>query len=261
MALPLYRKIAEGIDIPRAMLSITPWHYFMPEYRATRKLHRLLCEVVEEHRRTGAYPLLDRLKAYGPGGEELHDDDLPWMLMFIGWNATTYPGSYGGWTLADILDSKSVRRRIARLRDPEARRSLLVDCFHETVRLWPVGSAVRAIARDLVIEAASGRWRIPAGTVLGVLPWSNFREPAVFEDPETWNPLRYRDMDQFPPLFGRGPFACVATRFNRVLFATALETIFEETQLKPLAEIPQRMCRVHLLYGKSPLPVAVERRS
>ncbi len=256
-ALGLYRDIAEGIDIPRATLAVTPFKYGMPEYKATKKLHRLICDVIAEHDTSGGYPVIDRLRGFGPDGGALHEEDLPWMLMYVGWNATNYPGSYGGWTLADILDHEPIRRRLARMRRPEQRRALLANCFHETVRMWPIASLVRAITKDLVIEAGSGRWRIPAGSVLGVLPWARNRDPEHFEAPDTWNPRRYETMTEFPSLFGRGPFSCVASQFNRTLFSTALEAILTRCEIEPVTPPPDRQCRVHLLYGKEAYPVRV----
>jgi len=260
-ALPLYRDIAEGIDVPRASLAVTPYHYAMPEYQSTRKLRTLLLAVLAEHESTGAYPVIDRLRKHGPDGGPLHDDDLAWMLMYVLWNASNYPGSYGSWTLADVVSHPEIKRKVNRIKNPATRLSLLADCFHETVRLSPVSSLVRALAEDVVITGETGKWRIPAGSVLGVLPWANFRDPEVFDDPLTWDPLRFRKMETFPALFGRGPFSCVATSFNRMLFSHTISAIFDALELEPIDEVPPRMCRVHLLYGKFPYRTSVTPRA
>ncbi|MBC7171433.1 MAG: hypothetical protein H5U40_03355, partial [Polyangiaceae bacterium] len=131
-ARPLLRDIVDGIDIPRAAFNTMPIRVFGKEYRASRRLHRLLVQVREEHERTGAHPIFDRIAAIElRDGRRLPSEDVPWMLMYILWNAVSYPGSYSTWALADIARHPSACAHAASL-EADARRRFYAECFEET---------------------------------------------------------------------------------------------------------------------------------
>lgn len=107
---PLLRAIADGIEVPRATLAITPWRWAMREYHATRRLSRVLREAARE---LPASPLFRSIRDAGTA-----EGDVAWMAMYILWNAVTYPGSYGLWTLMDVVSRPDVHRSAAETDDP-----------------------------------------------------------------------------------------------------------------------------------------------
>jgi hypothetical protein len=247
-AKPLLRDIVDGIDIPRAMVNTTPLHYVSKEYKASQRLHRLLVQVIAEHARTGAYPIIDRVAAIRLGeGQPLPAVDVPWVLMYVLWNALSYPGSYGAWALVDILAHQSVREHAASLPLAERRR-FYADCFDETARLSPVASVIRVVQRDLTIEHENKDITIPAGDFVGTFPYVLCRDPEDFRHPELYDPKRYGRGEKRPPLYGKGAFGCPARSYNKVFASHLFEALFSRVSLELTSTPPERRCRVHLTY-------------
>lgn len=87
----------------------------------------------------------------------------------------------------------------------------------EAMRLYP---AVYAIPRLIVKEDEIGGYTLPVGAVVAVSPWVTHRHPDFWEDPETFDPERFRPEKEkarhryayFP--FGGGPRACIGQYFS-----------------------------------------------
>jgi hypothetical protein len=77
----------------------------LPGWRGEVDLAEALVEVevIEEHARTGAYPMLDRIAATRLGEGPLPAEDVPWMIMNVLWNAVTYTGAYAVWSLMSTI--------------------------------------------------------------------------------------------------------------------------------------------------------------
>lgn len=241
---PALRAIADGIDVPRATLAVTPWKLLMPEFHGTRRLARIL-RAADRHMPES--PLFRAIRKAG-----VHEQDVPWMAMYVLWNAVTYPGSYGVWTLVDIVLRPRVRDAVLNSTD---RTTYLSWCLWETIRLNPVSSLVRALHEPLVYEREDTRYYLPAGTIVGVAPSLLNRDPTVWSEPDSYRPERFRDMaNPRRALFGAGPFGCVATEFSRLLVAGVCEEILGHHSVRLLAGLPRRRCRVHLTYPSGPVP-------
>ncbi|XP_065885838.1 cytochrome P450 4F6-like [Dysidea avara] len=89
-------------------------------------------------------------------------------------------------------------------------------CIKETMRLYPIAPYVAKLSSEDII--ANGQ-RIPKGTWLGVGIHAMQRDPAVWNDPERFDPLRFntensKKMDPFAFLaFSAGPRNCIGQRF------------------------------------------------
>ncbi|GAA1908846.1 cytochrome P450 [Arthrobacter gandavensis] len=128
----------------------------------------------------------------------------------------------------------------ALLENPDQLASLQEDpklyaaAFEESVR-WvaPIGMYPREATRDTVLEGI----RLPKGARIGVVIGAANRDPAVFEDPETYNIHRPRK----PHLgFGGGTHFCAGTWVARTQVAQvampALFDRFPRLRLDPAAE-------------------------
>ncbi|MEU7631235.1 cytochrome P450 [Nocardia sp. NPDC049220] len=240
---PALRAIADGIDIPRATLAVTPWRYAMPEYRGTRRLAGILADAARNMPET---PLFQAIRA-----ANVHDDDVAWMAMYVLWNAVTYPGSYGVWTLVDIVRDRGIYDTVM---DAPDRLTYLGWCLWETIRLNPISSLVRALQAPLTYDSGEQRYHLPAGTVVGVCPAMLNRDPAVWKQPETYVPERFQQIaNPRRALFGAGAFGCVAGEFSRSLIAGVCDEILSNVSLQLTDPVPQRRCRVHLTYPAQPI--------
>ena len=252
--LALLRDIHDGIDIPRATLAVTPFYIFMREYRATRAIEGPLRAVIAAHRQDGRFPVLDQIFTDRQG--PIAPEDEAWMLLYVLWNATIYPGSYGAWTFADALTQSEWHAGVRGL-STAARRRAYERAFLETTRMWPIGSLVRALAEDVTLESGGCPHTLKKGQVVGVFPWGRNHDPARFPDPDQWKPDRWLQDASPHGLFGRGAFGCVAVSFNCRLFGATLDTMFTKFRFTPGSAPPPRRCRVHLTYPDTPWPGAM----
>jgi cytochrome P450 len=182
------------------------------------------------------------------------------MLMYVLFNVTTYPGSYGMWALVDVLSHPDVLA-LARARSGTGRRrAFLEDCLNETIRLHPVGLLARGLAKPLLYESAGRRYFVPAGHVVAALPYAINRNEAEYHDAERYAP-QSRQGERPAALFGRGAFGCVAASFTRTLIGGMLDRLLTEFDLDLCDPVPARLCRVALPYPSRPLRVVARLRA
>jgi cytochrome P450 len=250
----MYRAIVDGVDVTRAALAKTPFHRLMPEYRATRDLYGVLRQIRSRHSSEES-PLLDAVEqARHEFG--LTEADMTWMVMYILWNATAYPGSYAIWTLVDVLERPWLASAV---RVSEQSRELLGRCFLETLRMSPVSALVRYLAQPLDIEVGQTRYRIPAGDYVAVYSAGIANNPDSVKGHENYDPDRFlSESPQHLALFSRGPFGCVASEFSRLIISSSLAEVLDNYRLALTAPPPPRKCRVGLTYPSGPVWSRVE---
>ncbi|MFT4572066.1 MAG: cytochrome P450 [Hyphomicrobiaceae bacterium] len=271
---PLYRNIADGIDITRTTLSVTPLAPFTKEYRSTRKLRHIIDRVINEHRNGKPNDFIAAIERIQIDGAPILEADVGWMLMYVLWNALVYPGSYAFWSLVDVVSHPEVHKRVAEASpartgdiatQPEAnaapsRQEILRDCFVETLRLHPIGSLVRAPMEALEYRDGEKIWHLPPGGYVGVLPYRLMRDPAAFGNPNGYDPLRYSEgREDAPGLFGHGAFGCVAERYSKLLLVAFMDEMLARYDIELAGPLPDRHNRVHLTYPYSELPARLTR--
>jgi len=249
-----YRHIGDGIDIVRTTLSITPYHYVMPEYHSTRKLYRLLRDELPALADSSS-PLIAAIDATRLDGAPLSEADRLWMFMYVLWNATAYPGTYAFWTLIDVLTQPGLLVRVRSIQDRSARIDLLSRCLMEAVRLHSVSSLIRYLDKPYEFEVGGKNYHIPAGQAVGVFPGTlNKDSDRIPGDPHAYDPDRYlRQPAPKTATFGRGPFGCIAQRFSEMVIATAIDELLSRFDIELLDELPVRRERIHQTYPGSPL--------
>lgn len=258
VARPALRRIARGIEIPRIVLGLSPLGRLTPEHRAVKDLYRAIQDLQAAHRRTGAYPILDRIAEIEIDGRRLPAGDVPWILHYILWSAVTYPGTYGFWGFVDILTRPKV---LSALREaaPGERVRLIRHCLTETMRLHPVITLARMTTRPLEVEC-DGRWyRIPANRIVIVTPYAFNSDPERFETPREYNPWRYDEGAPSAHVFGRGAYGCVAQNYVYTLLGAVFSEVLERRTFRSAeATVPSRKCNVHLVYPLQPFHARVD---
>jgi cytochrome P450 len=252
----LSRHIADGVDIPHATLAKTPLRFTLPEYKATRLLATVLQTAVRHHHPADS-PLLLAIDQARLDGARLSGPDAVWMVMYVLWNATTYPGSYGFWTLLDIVSRPELLESIRTTTDPADRRDAIGRCLLETIRLNPVSALARSLSRSLDYEQDGKVYQLAAGSLVGVFPRGINLDSATVDKPDQYRPDRHLTAQPNLSLFGRGAFGCVAQQFTQTLVATALRDILDRSTITLLDPEPQRRCRVHLTYPDSPVRATI----
>lgn len=94
----------------------------------------------------------------------------------------------------------------------------LLRCMKEALRLWPVGPGFQV--RPLADEVLGGRYRITKGQPILILTPQIQRDPAIFPEPETYDPDRFTpELESSRPgwawmPFGSGQRACIGRHFS-----------------------------------------------
>lgn len=111
---------------------------------------------------------------------------------------------------------------------------VLTRVIQETLRLYPpVWIVTRRIQEDVEIDGIAVR----AGTLILVSPFTIHRNPAIWEDPDTFDPDRFlpervasHEKGQYIP-FGMGKRACVGARMAMLELTTLVAALVRSVRL------------------------------
>jgi cytochrome P450 len=185
-------------------------------------------------------------------GEQMSDVQLrdEIMTMFLAGHETT--ANLLAWTFYLLSKNPAVERELAReLRDvlggaparlehaPKLRYTKMV--LNETMRLYP---PAWMIARRAIEEDVVGGFRIAAGSIVFMSPYVTQRHPALWDNPEGFDPERFRnDKDGERPRFsffpfGGGPHLCIGNAFAMLEAQILLATLAQKFRLDLVPGLP-----------------------
>jgi cytochrome P450 len=180
-------------------------------------------------------------------GLPISDDDISndlLIFMLAGHDTTATALTYSLWVLGhhrDIQDRVAAEaaaigdRRLTP--DDVPQLSYTVQVLHESLRLCPPAAGVARLAtRDIAV----GGYRVEAGTLVAVGLYGLHHDPALWPDPEVFDPERFspentktRDRWQFLPWLGGGR-PCIGEHFARLETTLALATIVRAMEIDSL---------------------------
>jgi cytochrome P450 len=198
---------------------------------ASRKLGAFFAELLRQRRQKPGTDLISHLATVEVDGEKLPDDVLISFLRQL-MNAggdTTFRGT--SVLLAGLLTHPDQLKAVSE------DRSLIPQAIDEALR-WegPVNATTRYVARDAEIEGVP----VKAGTYLNVVLASANRDPAKFENPDTFkifSKIKVRHI-----AFASGPHLCIGLHLARVEMTRALYAILDRLhnlRLDPDKPAPQ----------------------
>ncbi len=206
-----------------------------------KHLDRLLTEQIDERRRSGEHSgdVLDLiLRAADDDGNDLGDEALRDQLRTMLAAGHETSSTSLAWALHHIHHDDRVRARVvdelATAATPAEIAALpyLGAVIQETLRMHPtVPIVLRRLTAPLTVAGVA----CSAGEVVGIaLPALHF-DPAVWSDPDTFDPGRFLDFRpspfQYAP-FGGGHRRCIGAAFAHSELAVALGTIMKTLDLR-----------------------------
>ncbi|MCU7727686.1 cytochrome P450 [Actinoplanes sp. KI2] len=140
------------------------------------------------------------------------------------------------WAIERLRRQPGLPERLAGADD-----ALLDATLMEVQRVRPV---VELTARQVRAESLSiGRWVLPRGTVVTACIALLHEDPALFPDPERFDPERFAgsraDMYGWIP-FGGGVRRCIGAAFASLEMRIVLRTILRDFVLEPTTDAPER---------------------
>lgn len=228
----LFQDLERGTDAFAYVNPHLPLPSFRKRDRARKQLVAYLQAIFERREREGRQTsdLFQVLRGIrNPDGTPRFDvNTITGMfisLMFAGHHTTSTTSS---WALLELLRHPEWMARVTAELDAlyadgqdvsyQALRAIpvLESSFKETLRLHP---PLILLMRKAAQPFAYKDWTVPAGTNVGVAITVSNRDPAVFPEPERFDPTRYepgREEDQrifaWIP-FGAGRHRCVGAAF------------------------------------------------
>jgi cytochrome P450 len=276
---------ALDVVVARSRVPVTP-----PEWvptpanrkltRAVRTLDDAVAAMVAQRRREGGIArdrdMLDLLLAGAADGDALSPEEVRNQIVtFIVAGHETVASALT-WALWLISGDESAQQRLAdEARDALGdRRPTLEDLarlpyaravFDEALRLYPPAWLItrRALAADVL-----GGREIPAGALVIMSPYLVHRDPAVWPDPEEFQPERFLDQrvrggdgsGAYLP-FGAGPRLCIGREFAYLEGTLLLAGLARSVRLRRDRAIPApRAVPLVTIRPDRGLPLVVTRR-
>ena len=257
----------------------TPWWLPTPGRRRAREasdaLHALAAEILQACRVDPATeaPLVHALiAATDPQtGRQLSDHEICDELasfMVGGHDTISTVLTYALWALGNHPDLQD--RVVAEVNDIAGpvtsdvvpRLTYTVQVLHEAIRLCPPGPSIpRLVMRDIEVDG----YRVEAGTYAVVGAYAMHRDPALWDDPLTFDPDRFsperskgRNRWQYLP-FGGGQRSCIGDHFAMLEATLALATIVRAVEIHSCSDdFP--IATPFTLIPDGPIPARIRRR-
>lgn len=183
---------------------------------STEKLGAFFQQLLDQRRADPGDDLVSHLATVEADGERLPDEVLISFLRQL-MNAggdTTYRGTSALFT--GLLTNPDQLAAVT------ADRSLVPQAIDEALR-WegPVASTFRYIAHDTELDGV----KLPKGAILNVVLASANRDPAKFDNPDSFDIFRERKVRHLA--FASGPHVCIGQHLARVEMTRALNAVLD----------------------------------
>ncbi|MFF4369493.1 cytochrome P450 [Streptomyces sp. NPDC001594] len=244
--------------------------------RAQARLEGAVGEVIGQYR-GGQAPgddLLSLVMAGDDDGRRLDDSEVRDQVLSVLAAGVETTASLLAWTLHALAGHPDVEGRLWAELDRELagrspaysdvpRLTYTRQVLFEVLRLWPPTWMLSRITLDKTVVAG---FRIPAGADVIVSPYALQRDPAVFDNPEVFDPDRWLPerltaaQRQAFTAFGGGRRKCLGEQYGMTEAVLALATISSTWQLRNTDAVPLRPLPRFLLTPKAG-PLVLTRRT
>ncbi len=183
--------------------------------RPLKELDEYLFGIIHDRRgRTINQPqdLLQHLIDAGLSDDLIRDQML--TMIIAGHDTST---ALLAWTFVLLGQHPETHARVVNQIDGMERSPLLDQVIKESLRLYPpIHIGNRRIAQDMRFDDGN----VPAGQRMFYSIYLTHRDPAIWENAETFCPERFEHGQKTPPYsyvpFGGGPRACIGAAFGQV---------------------------------------------
>jgi cytochrome P450 len=214
-------------------------------------LSRLLAARDEDGRAMTDREVRDEILTLFIAGHETTAAGLAWALYLL----ARHPEAYA----RARAEAEVLRGRAATAADMP-RLGFCLQVFKEALRLYP---PIYVIARRCLTDVRVGDYDLPRGTALILSPWTLHRQPALWPDPERFDPDRFTPAaEQARPKlaylpFGAGPRVCIGNHFSLMEGPLVLATLLARADLALATDAPIEPEAAAALRPKGGVPMRV----
>jgi cytochrome P450 len=263
--------------------ALTPLRY-VPTPRAwrirrnVRRLDRVIYRIIAARKAApdaGRDLLSLLLAARDEDGSRMSDQQLrdEAMTLFVAGHETTALAlTYALHLLAGHQAQQSLLAdelaRVLAGRKPELadleRLPFIEAVLLEAMRLYP---PVWGVGREALVDVEIDGFRVPKGGSFFMSQWVVHRDPALFPEPERFDPARWTTGDArrlprfayFP--FGGGPRVCIGTRFAMMEASLVLAVLVQRFRFAPTPETRLDLLPTVTLRPRGPVRLEVTARA
>ena len=234
-------KIFHKLAVAQTLMTILP----EPGIEASEKLGEFFPKLIEQRRAEPGEDLVSLLVQAEVDGDYLPEDVLVsfFRQLINAAGDTTYRGT-------SVLLTQLLRNpdQLDALRED---RSLLPNAIEEALRFdGPVIAQARWIARDTEFMGT----QLKGDSIAHVMAGSANRDPAMFDDPDTFNIRRPNAKRHLA--FAVGPHICIGQHLARVEMTRAINAILDRLpNLRADPDAPPPQCRGAMMRVPHSLPV------
>jgi cytochrome P450 len=245
--------------------------------RGIRHLDRIVYKIIAD-RRAAADPGRDLLglllRAQDEDGSRMSDQQLrdeALTLFVAGHETTALVLTYALFLLAENPEHQAtLAAEVAQV--PAGRDAAFADVERlkfteavllEAMRLYPPAWSV---GREALDDVEIGGYRLPKGSTLFMSQWVVHRDPALFEDPESFRPDRWagdaeRRLPRFAYFpFGGGPRICIGNRFAMMEATLILAALARRFSFAPTPDTKLELLPSVTLRPRSPVRLKIAAR-
>ena len=261
--------LAEGVTKRALSPTSLPFRLPLPANRrydaALRDLHGVIDEIIADYRRDDVVrdDLLSMLLAARDGDSDdgMSDTQVRDETSGILAAGTETTARALAWTFHALGAFPEIAKAVYAELDDNAdveRLDLLPRLVNEVLRYY---SPAFIFTRSPHADVTFGDHRLAAGSIVLYSPYLLHHDPAVFADPETFDPDRWISPPDvrlsFLP-FGAGPHQCIGAAFAMTEIITAVATVLRNWLLQPASDRPVRP-RAFVTCAPDHLPMRLER--
>jgi cytochrome P450 len=258
-----------------------PYQFYLPGSHAIRgaiaKIDSRVARMIAERRTVGLtrQDLLSQLLRARDedDGERMTDKQVrdEAVTLFVAGHETTAMGL--AWACYELAKAPAMLARVQREADRFGGKTPALEdlgglayslrVFKEALRMYPpVYLLMRMATSDVDIAGVA----VPKGTVVMVSGYGIHRNPAVYPDPERFDPDRFepaaeaaRHRSAWLP-FGSGPRVCIGHHFALLEGQLVLATLAHHVSFEPIAGVEVRPNPRATLRPSGGMPMIVRRR-
>jgi sterol 14-demethylase len=254
----LYHDLEAGLNLIGFFWPNLPLPAFKRRDRARTRMVQIIAQIVAERRASGTEGedfLQTLMAARYAGGAALSDDNITGLLLTLIFAGQHTSAVLAAWSGVELLRHPAYLERVLREQDhilnikgelnfDGLREMALLDRgVKETERLHPpLILLMRKIRQDFCYR----NFTVPAGWLAMVSPAVSQRIPAVFTDPDQYDPERFapgREEDKkarFSMItFGGGRHACIGMTFAYLQTKTIWTLLLRHFELELLERNPR----------------------
>lgn len=244
--------------------------------QAKKTLHKKLLKLINDRRTNPVTPpdfFQTLVEAKYKNGKPADNDTIINLILLLVWAGHETTAGHISWALINLLQNPEYLKQVTAQQSAilgtnlffemkEANQLKLIDyALKETERLHPVAYILTRVTKE---DIHLNNYFIPKNTPLFAAPSISHIMPEVFKNPETYNPLRFKNSKDIPNHsligFGGGTHRCTGVNFAYLEMKVVLTILLQYYEFELINKNPKPIAGAKTKWPESPCRVSYKKR-